>query len=284
MIVLVGRSLGLEIFPKVDAGRFQLRLRAPDGTRIEETEQLAIAALETIGKEVGRDKVEISIGYVGLIPSSYPINAIYQWTGGPEEAILRVALKEGAKVDIERLKERLRAGACGAIARRAALVRAGRHRQRGDELRLADAGRGRRHRAEPRRRTGPSPRSSAASWRQIPSLRDLQYGQSLDYPTVSIEVDRERAGLERRHRRRRSPARSSRPPRRAASWCPTTGPTPRPASATRSRSRSPTRSWTRSSRSRRCRSRRPVWTGSSCSATWRRSARGRCRANTTATT
>ncbi len=29
----------------------------------------------------------------------------------------------------------------------------------------------------------------------IPSLRDLQYGLSLDYPTVSIEIDRERAGL-----------------------------------------------------------------------------------------
>ena len=83
MIVLVGRSLGLEIFPKVDAGQFQLRLRAPDGTRFEETEQLAIAALESIGKEVGRDNVAISVGYVGLIPSSYPINAIYQWTGGP---------------------------------------------------------------------------------------------------------------------------------------------------------------------------------------------------------
>ena len=108
VIVLVGRSLGLEIFPKVDAGRFQLRMRAPDGTRYEETERLAIAALESIGQEVGRDKVAISIGYVGLIPSSYPINAIYQWTGGPEEAILRVAMKEGAKVDIERLKERLR--------------------------------------------------------------------------------------------------------------------------------------------------------------------------------
>ncbi len=108
VIVLVGRSLGLEIFPKVDAGRFQLRMRAPDGTRYEETERLAIAALESIAREVGRDKVAISIGYVGLIPSSYPINAIYQWTGGPEEAILRVALKAGAKVEIERLKERLR--------------------------------------------------------------------------------------------------------------------------------------------------------------------------------
>src|SRR5262249_46715478 len=98
----------LEIFPKVDAGRFQLRMWAPTGTRFEETEKLAVAALETIGKEVGRDKVATSIGYVGLIPSSYPINAIYHWPGGPEEAILRLALAEGAKVDIERLKERLR--------------------------------------------------------------------------------------------------------------------------------------------------------------------------------
>src|SRR5439155_11008370 len=42
-------------------------------------------------------------------------------------------------------------------------------------------------------------RAFAATLRQelsaIPSLRDLHYGQSLDYPTVRIEVDRERAGL-----------------------------------------------------------------------------------------
>jgi multidrug efflux pump subunit AcrB len=30
---------------------------------------------------------------------------------------------------------------------------------------------------------------------RIPSLRDLQYAQSLDYPTVSVEIDRERAGI-----------------------------------------------------------------------------------------
>ena len=160
----MGRSLGLEIFPKVDAGRFQLRMRAPDGTRIEETEQLAIAALDTIGREVGRDRVAISVGYVGLIPSSYPINAIYQWTGGPEEAILRVAMKEGAKVDIERLKERLRTELVGAIARRAVLVRAGRHRQRGDELRLADARSTSRSPGRTSPTTAPSPRNSAPSW------------------------------------------------------------------------------------------------------------------------
>src|SRR5262249_33901241 len=30
---------------------------------------------------------------------------------------------------------------------------------------------------------------------KIPSLRDLQFAQSLDYPAVSVDVDRERAGL-----------------------------------------------------------------------------------------
>jgi multidrug efflux pump subunit AcrB len=30
---------------------------------------------------------------------------------------------------------------------------------------------------------------------RIPSLRDLQYAQSLDYPTIQVQVDREKAGL-----------------------------------------------------------------------------------------
>ena len=49
----------------------------------------------------------ISVGYVGLIPSSYPINTVYLWTRGPEEAVLRVALKPGSGVGVEDLKERL---------------------------------------------------------------------------------------------------------------------------------------------------------------------------------
>ena len=29
-------------------------------------------------------------GYVGVVPPSYPINTVYLWTGGPEEAVMRV--------------------------------------------------------------------------------------------------------------------------------------------------------------------------------------------------
>src|SRR5207302_4273670 len=84
------------------------RLRAADGTHIDKTEEIALKVLDTIGDEVGADKVAITLGYVGVIPSSYPINAVYQWSRGPEEAILRVALKPGSGVDTELMKETLR--------------------------------------------------------------------------------------------------------------------------------------------------------------------------------
>src|SRR5262249_41181309 len=92
----VGGRLGTEIFPSVDTGQFQLRLRAPDGTRIERTEELAKQALAIISEEAGPENVRITLGYVGLLPSTYPINNIYLWTRGPEVAVLRVALKEGS--------------------------------------------------------------------------------------------------------------------------------------------------------------------------------------------
>ena len=189
----IGVGLGLEIFPRVDAGRFQLRIKAPTGTRIEKTEQIAVAALDAVKQEVGERATEISVGYVGVIPSSYPINAIYQWTGGPEEALLRVALKEGSGVDVEALKLRLRE-------------------------RLTATMPGVRFSFEPADIVSdvmsfgsPTPVDVAVSGpnfadsrayaekvraelAKIPSIRDLQYAQALDYPTVVVNIDRERAG------------------------------------------------------------------------------------------
>ena len=46
---------------------------------------------------VGRENVALTLGYVGMIPSSFPINGVYQWSRGPEEAILRLALKPNTR-------------------------------------------------------------------------------------------------------------------------------------------------------------------------------------------
>ncbi len=109
-LVLYGLAprLGQEVFPTVDAGQFRLRMRAPDGTHIEKSEMLAKRALNLINEELGQDAIELTVGYVGMIHSNFPVNAVYQWSRGPEEAILYVDLKDDLGISDVQLKERIR--------------------------------------------------------------------------------------------------------------------------------------------------------------------------------
>jgi multidrug efflux pump subunit AcrB len=139
VLVVVGGRLGTDIFPAVDTGQFQLRLRVPTGTRVEETERVTLKALETIREEAGGDNVAITLSFVGTPPPNYPINYIYLWTSGPQEAVLLVALKRSSGIRLEDLQERLRAKLPTVPARHDALVRSGRHREPDHEPRRCDA-------------------------------------------------------------------------------------------------------------------------------------------------
>src|SRR5438093_13397346 len=85
---LVVRSLGTDMFPAVDTGQFQLRLRAPTGTRVKRTEEIALKALAAIEAEAGSDKVDASLVFVGNPSSNYRVNSIYLWSSAPHEALL----------------------------------------------------------------------------------------------------------------------------------------------------------------------------------------------------
>ncbi len=50
----------------------------------------------------------MTIGMVGVHNSSFPVNLVHLWNGGPEEGWLAVQLKRGTGVQIEAFKERLR--------------------------------------------------------------------------------------------------------------------------------------------------------------------------------
>src|SRR5207248_2957250 len=66
-------GLGTEILPEVDSGQFQLRVRAPDGTALEETEALAKDVLEAINREAGgADNVAITVTLIGTASYNYP--------------------------------------------------------------------------------------------------------------------------------------------------------------------------------------------------------------------
>lgn len=185
--------LGTEVFPTVDAGQFQLRLRAPTGTRIERTELIALKALDIIKREVGSDNVAITTGFIGVQPASYPINTIYLWTSGPHEAVLLVALKPSATLRGEELNERLRAKLRDELPDTTISFEAGdivsQVMSFGSPTPVEVAVQGPNLIAN--RQHAEKIRTELA---KLTFLRDLQYSQPLDYPTLEVKVDRERAG------------------------------------------------------------------------------------------
>lgn len=102
-------AIGLDIFPKVDAGQAVVRLRLPTGTRIERTEEATQDVLKTAKEIVGDGNVEISSAFIGTQPSSFPVNLIHLWTSGPHESVIRINLDKESGFPIEQFKEELRA-------------------------------------------------------------------------------------------------------------------------------------------------------------------------------
>lgn len=215
-MLLLGPRLGMDIFPQVDTGTFQLRLRAPTGTRIEETEALTQEALRFIQQEVHKlgGEVAISLGYVGVVGSSYPINAIYLWMGGPHESAIRIQLRPGS-VSLSELQSHLREKLPGHLQSWLAA------RWKQPRYVLPDAV------AEQRAREvqvsfepadivneimsfgAPTPVEIQIAGASLPSnrlyaehllnqlrsltaLQDLQFVQTLDYPTIQVQFDREK--------------------------------------------------------------------------------------------
>jgi len=192
-ILLLGRGIGTDIFPTVDTGQFQLRLRAPTGTRVERTELITLKALDAIREEAGPENVEITLSFVGTQPPNYPINSIYLWSSGPQEAVLLVAMRPNSGVRLEEVKERLRNKLPTILPGVSLSFEAG------DIVsQIMNFG-------------APTPIEVAMSgpnlaanrgfaekvkteMEKISALRDLQFAQPLDYPTVDIAIDRERAG------------------------------------------------------------------------------------------
>ncbi|MEA2591773.1 MAG: hypothetical protein QOD62_1604, partial [Actinomycetota bacterium] len=216
IVVAVGGQLGRELFPRVDAGQLQLRVRPPEGTQFELTRRVAQKTLDVIAEEAGADNIAITMGYVGSTPPQFTINSAYLWSRGPDDGMIRIGLTEDSKVGIFELQEKLR----DALPRKVGtwfyseLLRLGlspdQARSRLDRLVFAfepgDLI------SETMSLGSPAPIEVVVSGRSladastfmdklrkefagIGSLRDVQVQQSLHYPTVLVTLDRERAGL-----------------------------------------------------------------------------------------
>ena len=87
--------LGQDFFPSIDSGAIKIHMRAPTGTRIEETTRLTDQVEQKIRSIIPSDRVTSVVNNIGLPVSG--INLSYQNTGtiGVFDADILVSLREG---------------------------------------------------------------------------------------------------------------------------------------------------------------------------------------------
>jgi multidrug efflux pump subunit AcrB len=194
IIVFLGGALGTEIFPQVDAGQLQVRLRAPAGTDIDGTERDFLKALNIIKSTVGTNQVAISLGLIGVHGANFPINFVHLWNGGPEEGVLQVQLKASANIPTVELKEKLRKQFAAEMPginfsfEPADIVSRVMSMGAATPIEVAISG-------QDINTSRAFAEKVKAKLEKLDILRDVQFAQSLDYPTVNVNVDRERAGI-----------------------------------------------------------------------------------------
>lgn len=183
---------GTEIFPRVDAGQVQVRLRLPTGTRMERTEEATQKILGLVDS-ITNKQVEISSAFVGTQPSSYPVNLIHLWTSGSNEAVIKINLKKGSGIAIEDFKEQLRQTVIHYLPKAKIsfepgdLVEQVLNLGSNNPIEIAVLGK---NLTQSREMAEKLNKKLLA----IDFLRDVQIATPLDNPTIKMEIDRVKAG------------------------------------------------------------------------------------------
>ena len=171
-----------------------MRLRAPAGTKLDRTEQIALRALDVIKEELGAANIATTLGLVGVHAPNYPVNLIHAWNSGTDEATLQVQLKVGADVDLDAAKENLRRRLGVAMPdvrlsfEPADIVSRVMSFGAPTPIEIAVSGPS----LADNRAHAEAIRAQLA---KIPELRDLQFAQTIDTPSLEVNIDREKAGL-----------------------------------------------------------------------------------------
>lgn len=200
---LVWPAIGSELFPNVDAGSFELRIKTVPGTDLLETEALVARIEETIKDIIPEDQIETLIANIGLpVGKGAGFSTVLSSNSGPDTAYLIVNLKQENRSTptsdyIETLRSRLAdeypleqfVFVSGGIVNMAL--------NQGVPTPISvqvSAG------------TIEACRENAERVvnvvRQIPGTADVQIAQSLDYPQFDVQVDRTRArylGIDQEH-------------------------------------------------------------------------------------
>jgi multidrug efflux pump subunit AcrB len=182
--------LGVAFFPRTDAGQFVVNLKSPSGTRIEVSAQ-NVARVEALIRTIVEPRdLDLIVSNIGVIPG---FSSIYTSNAGPHTATIQVALKEDHRIGSYEYMARVRTALQRELPDLSAFFQSGG---------MADA---------VLNQGLPAPidvqlsgsnieaayqaaSDVAADIRTLPGVSDVYIPQDVDYPSLRLDIDRERAG------------------------------------------------------------------------------------------
>jgi multidrug efflux pump subunit AcrB len=182
--------IGKDMLPHSNAGQMQLRVREPDGTRLEITERTVKGILQVIDSTVG-GHVAITSAFVGTVSPNYGHSNLYVFNSGSHEAVLQVELAEDYKVNMDELKDKIRANV---QAHYPAVRLSFEPIELTEKLMAQGAATPVEVRVASKNINDIESYSSKLvdKLKNIPFLRDVQVAQPLKFPTITIRMDRQK--------------------------------------------------------------------------------------------
>jgi len=183
--------LGRSYFPRTDPGQFVINIRCPSGTRIELSDQYIAQVEKEIRATVSPRDLDMIVSNIGITPD---LSAIYTSNSSMDTAFVQVSLKEGHRVGSYEYMQRVRHKLAKDMPQLTTYFQAG-----GLVDSVINQGL-------------PAPidiqisgndmdqsyaiaQQIALQLKSLKNVSDVLIPQNLNYPGLSLDIDRERASL-----------------------------------------------------------------------------------------
>jgi multidrug efflux pump subunit AcrB len=182
--------LGVAFFPRTDAGQFVMNLKAPSGTRIEVTADDVQKVEALVHRVVDPRDLDLILSNIGVQPG---FSSIYTSNAGPHTATVQVALKEDHRIGSYEYMARMRNVLQRELPQLTVFFQSGGMvdavLNQGLPAPIDVQVSGSNLDAVYTAATG-----VAADIRRLPGVSDVYIPQDIDYPSLRLDIDRERAG------------------------------------------------------------------------------------------
>jgi multidrug efflux pump subunit AcrB len=181
--------LGVAFFPRTDAGQFVMNVKAPSGSRIEVT-TTEVNRIEALVRRVVEPRdLELVVSNIGLVPD---FSALYTSNAGPHAATVQVQLSEKHRIGSYEYMSRMRKAMAQELPHLSPYFQSGG---------IVDAVLNQGLPAPIDVQLSGSNIDSvfaaasglAGEIRKLPGVSDVYIPQDVDYPSLRLDIDRERA-------------------------------------------------------------------------------------------